>query len=161
MPCVLPLHPHGQASLLRSHAGGFSVVSTTECMLYAASEVSVIHRTGSLALHLPSLALPPLPPLPTTTFFCLTFPVLFLSSPLFYLLPCRYPEWCVSTLLLPASSSFDFVICKLSMVITPPHPAALCAHIFTNTRCQKGKPEQRKLIRKVQDQSQSQFMKSY
>lgn len=41
LPCVLPLHPNGQASLLRSHAGGLSVVSSTKCVLYAASEVSV------------------------------------------------------------------------------------------------------------------------
>lgn len=80
-----PLHPHGQASLLRSHAGGLSVVATTECMLYAASEVSVILQAGSVARHPPSLALPPQP----TTFlccwfvlgfFCLTLPVLFLPS---------------------------------------------------------------------------------
>lgn len=71
LPCVLPLHPHGQASLLRSHAGGLSVVSTTECMLYAASEVSVTHRQAVWPLHPPSLAL-----LPTTLHlvFWLTFP---------------------------------------------------------------------------------------
>lgn len=62
LPCVLPLHPHGQASLLRSHAGGLSVVSTTECMLYAASEVSVILRQAawpSTHPHLPYHHFPP------------------------------------------------------------------------------------------------------
>lgn len=49
-----------------------------------------------------------------------TFPL----CPLFHLLPCRYPEWCVSTLLLPASSSPDFITCKFPMEITPPRPVA-------------------------------------
>lgn len=66
----------------------------------------------------------PKPPLPTT-FFYLTLPVLFLSAPLLHFLPCRYPQWCVSTLLLPASSSPDFITCKLSMEITPDTPRCL------------------------------------
>lgn len=72
LPCVSPLHPHGQASLLRSHAGGLSVVATTECMLYAASEVSAILRKASVALH----SSPSLPP----------------PRPMCHLLLCRYPE---------------------------------------------------------------------
>lgn len=69
LPCVSPLHPHGQASLLRSHAGGLSVVATTECMLYAASEVSAILRKASVALHPHSHA-----PFPNTTLHRSTFP---------------------------------------------------------------------------------------
>lgn len=62
IPCVSPLHPRRQASLLRSHAGGLSVVATTECMLYAASEVSVILRQTvwpSTNPHLPYHHYPP------------------------------------------------------------------------------------------------------
>lgn len=62
LQCVLLLHLHEQALPLRSHAGGFSVVSSAECMLYAASEVSVIHRQGvwpSLHPHQPYHSHPP------------------------------------------------------------------------------------------------------
>lgn len=69
LPCVSLLHPHGQASLLRSHAGGLSVVATTECMLYAASEVSAILRKASVALHPHSHT-----PFPNTTLHRSTFP---------------------------------------------------------------------------------------
>lgn len=80
-------------------------------------------------------------------FFCLTLPVIFLSthSSIFHL---------AGTLsgvlvLLPTFSSPDFIICKLSMKITPAHPVAYCTHIFTNTRRQLGKAEQRKNFLKI------------
>lgn len=57
---------NGQASLLRSHAGGLSVVATTECMLYAASEVSVILRQAVWPSTHSHLSEPPL----STTYFC-------------------------------------------------------------------------------------------
>lgn len=77
LPSALLLHSHEQVSLLRSHTGGFSVVSSAECMLYAASEVSVIHRQSvwpSFQPHLPVLYYPP------TVCFALTCLIFFLYS---------------------------------------------------------------------------------
>lgn len=88
LPCVLPLRPRRQASLLRSHAGGFSLVSATECMLYAASEVSAIHGQviwPMIRAHL-------ICPIPTTQhLFGQTFPPLFLSLPsVIYTVQCNF-----------------------------------------------------------------------
>lgn len=44
--CLTSSIPHGQAALLRSHAGGLSVVAAAERVLYAASEVSAILKEG-------------------------------------------------------------------------------------------------------------------
>lgn len=94
LPCFLPLHPHMQASLLRSHAGGLSVVSAAECMLYAASEVSVILRQAVW----PSTH-PHSPP------HCRNQPPSF-ALPLQYFspLPCA-PSPCLSGVLLPSPAS--------------------------------------------------------
>lgn len=55
--CLTSSILHGQAALLRSHAGGLSVVAAAECMLYAASEVSAILRKASVGPS-PSLTYP-------------------------------------------------------------------------------------------------------
>lgn len=114
LPCVLPLHPHGQASLLRSHAGGLSVVSSTKCVLYAAFEVSVFHRQAVWQSTYPHL------------------PYYYHSSPFLFNPRSTVP-------LRPLSTSFhagtvsgvlvlyshpNFTTCKSSMQITLPQPAS-------------------------------------
>lgn len=108
----------------------------------------------------PTLACP-LPPLPTTCFW-ITFPVLFLLRPLFHLLPRRYPEWCVRTFTLTR-----FLKPLISLHANLPwkslhHTLPLGAHTLSrNTRCQKGKPQQRKTSQHFIDQPEGQFLKSY
>lgn len=97
------------------------------CSMQHLRSVSTIGRQWpSTHPHLPYHQYPP-------PFFWLTFPSTSPLCILFHLLPCRYPEWCVSTLLLPASSSPGFITCKCSMEITQPHPAAHYAHTFSRT----------------------------
>lgn len=120
LPCVLPLHPHGQASLLRSHAGGLSVVSSAKCMLYAASEVSVFHRQAVLQSTRPHLPYH-------------HYPSPFLSNPRSTVPLCplstSFHAGTVSGVLvlysLFASSSPNFTTCKCSMQITLPQPAPI------------------------------------
>lgn len=142
LPCVLLLHPYGQASLLRSHAGGLSVVSSTECMLYATSEVSAIHWQAVWQSSHPHLSHHYYPPLLLSN-----DPSTFPLCPQFHLSPCRYPEWCVSTWLLSASSSPDFITCKFFHGNHSSTPCCLArTHFHYDTSCQTGEPEQRKLI---------------
>lgn len=134
LPSFPPLHPHGQAPLLRSYAGGLSVVASADCMLYAASEVSAFPR--QTVFPWPH---PPHTPGHHSPDFPVTFPVFFLLRPR---VPLIYHAGTLSGVLARHTFTCSLRSWLHDMQISHDfHSAApcclVCTHTLTNTSWQK------------------------